>query len=176
MKNSMLFASVSLFLLFSTLGYAADNVGQTIATGVGRGLVNIVTSPAEIGHHIVYDTAKINVPGVLTGLGKGLVFMLGRTVAGFSDFITLGFIPPEYSLYKSMYMQEYVWDEQWLPPPETTSASPATSATLEPVAQETEQPINQTIVPDPAVKPIPVSETTQAEKNLKAMENIYPDR
>ena len=175
MKTCMLLSSVSLFLLFSTLSYA-DNIGQTMAMGVGRGLVNIVTSPAELGHHIVYDTAKMNVLGVFTGLGKGLVFMLGRTVAGVSDVVTLGFIPPEYSLYNGMYMQDYVWDEQWLPPPSMTSASPATSATLETVAHRTEQPINQSVVPDQTFKPNPVSDTSQAENNLKAMESIYPDR
>ena len=154
----------------------AESVGETIATGLGRGLVNIVTSPAELGHHIVYDTADINVPGVLTGTGKGLVFMLGRCVAGLGDVLTLGYIPPQYNLYKSFYMQEYVWEEQWLPPRKTVQPQSAPTTTLESVAHEPEQPVSQSTLPEPDTEPAYTPAPSAAEEHLKPLEKIYPDR
>ena len=130
-------------LTMATLSRAAEEtVGQKIANGVGRGMVNVVTSPGEFGHHISYDTASMNVLGVFTGFGKGAVYMLGRIFAGMADVITLGYIPEENSLYKSMHMQEYVWEEKWLPPktiePVTSSQvifdtqpAPTTSVTID---------------------------------------------
>ena len=99
-------------------GFLRADVGQTIATGLGRGLVNLVTCPAEIAHYVVYDTADINVPGVLTGLAKGTVYTIGRAFGGLSDVLSLGFIPDDRSLYKQMDLEYYVWDEKWLPPDE----------------------------------------------------------
>jgi len=118
MKNSKLFIAVIFFSIIFT-GFLKADTGQTIATGVGRGIVNLVTCPAEIAHYIVYDTADINVPGILTGLAKGTVFTIGRAFGGLSDVLSLGFIPDDRSLYKQMDLEYYVWDEQWLPKEES---------------------------------------------------------
>ena len=137
---------VLVLVSLTTICRAEETVGQKIANGVGRGMVNVVTSPGEFGHHISYDTASMNILGVLTGFGKGAVYMLGRCFAGMADVMTLGYIPEENSLYRSMHMQDYVWEEQWLPPKQVepvtssqvtfdTQPAPTTSVAVEsPVA------------------------------------------
>ncbi len=129
MKTQASKLAVVLLAALLTCSALADT-GQTIATGVGRGIVNMVTCPAELAHHVVYDTAKMNVPGILTGIGKGTVFMLGRCVAGLSDFLTLGFMPEDNNVYSGLNIEPYIWDEQWLPPeedqPKTVAAKTGT--------------------------------------------------
>ena len=59
----------------------------------GRGLWNIVSSPAEIPCGI-RDDMQVNAgTGFFTGLGKGLAFFVRRAVIGVSEVVT--FIMPE---------------------------------------------------------------------------------
>ena len=120
-------ASVLLTVALTSVAYA--DASQTVATGLGRGLVNMVTCPGEIAHHVVYDTADMNAPGILTGLGKGIVFTMGRFIAGLADFMSLGFIPEEHSIYKGMYLEPYVWEEKWLPDDEKVRKTVSGTAT-----------------------------------------------
>jgi hypothetical protein len=157
----------------SPLCRAEESVGETIAQGVGRGMVNIVTSPAEFGHHITYDTAKMNVLGVLTGFGKGAVFMLGRCFAGLADVMTVGYIPDEYSLYKSMYMEEYVWEEDWLPPKEPAKPVKSAEVTFETAPPPKEVKASASVRTPASTQP---AASVSVERKLEPMEKIYPDK
>ena len=77
--------------LFSSTVFAAgeETTGdylKAISTKFGRGLVNVVTSPAEIPCTI---RDEMNPDGSLgtffTGFGKGIVFMLRRILVGVTE-------------------------------------------------------------------------------------------
>lgn len=107
---------VTLLCLTATLSAKADNAGQTIAVGLGRGLVNVVTSVIELPRNVVYDTTDYGFLGFFSGLGKGIAYTGGRIGCGLSDILTLGFLSYPNSLYNAFGMQYYAWDEPWQPP------------------------------------------------------------
>lgn len=55
---------------------------------LGRGLVNVVTSPAEIPCTMTQDTKEQGASGLATGFGKGTFFMLRRILIGVSEIGT----------------------------------------------------------------------------------------
>jgi len=128
-KKTLLVFSIILFVTTSNL--FADSAGDTIASGLGRGALNIVTSPAELPHHLIYDIDNKGAVGVLTGFGKGLVFTFSRIIAGFGDALTLGFVQKKQDLYGSLQMKTYVWDEDWKAPKDKTSPKDETKKTEE---------------------------------------------
>ena len=79
--------------LFAAEGTAGDYL-RGIGTKFGRGLVNVVTSPAEIPCGIRDDVSAQGGLGVLTGLGRGLVFMVRRILVGVTEVGTF-IIPME---------------------------------------------------------------------------------
>ena len=113
-KKTLLVFSIILFVTTSNL--FANSAGDTIASGLGRGMVNIVTAPAELPHHLIYDIDSKGAVGVLTGFGKGLVFTFSRIMAGLGDVLTLGFVQENQDLYGSLQMKPYVWEEVWNAP------------------------------------------------------------
>ncbi len=68
-----------------------------ISTKFGRGLEDTVTSLAEIPCTMNMEMKDKGGTGVLTGLGKGTVFMLRRMLVGVTEVGTF-FIPMERSL------------------------------------------------------------------------------
>jgi putative exosortase-associated protein (TIGR04073 family) len=75
----------------------AGDYFRDIGTKLGRGLLNILLSPGEIGCSIASETADKKALGVATGLGKGLAFMLRRMFVGVNETITF-IIPMEPTL------------------------------------------------------------------------------
>lgn len=55
---------------------------------LGRGLVNVVSSPAEIPCTMTQDTKEQGASGLATGFGKGTFFMLRRILIGVSEIGT----------------------------------------------------------------------------------------
>lgn len=55
---------------------------------LGRGLANVVTSPAEIPCTMTQDTKEMGASGLATGFGKGTFFMLRRILIGVSEIGT----------------------------------------------------------------------------------------
>lgn len=55
---------------------------------LGRGLVNVVSSPAEIPCTMTQDTKEQGASGLATGFGKGTFYMLRRIVIGVSEIGT----------------------------------------------------------------------------------------
>ena len=82
-----------LFFLMGTLAvpslYAAEETTgdylAEIGTKFGRGLENILTSPAEIPCAISEDIRETGAAGSLTGLGKGILFMGRRILVGVTE-------------------------------------------------------------------------------------------
>jgi putative exosortase-associated protein (TIGR04073 family) len=66
-------------------------------TQLGRGLVNVVSSPAEIPCNMANDMEGGPWYGFLTGLGKGTVFMVRRMFVGVCEVGTF-VIPMEATL------------------------------------------------------------------------------
>ncbi len=58
---------------------------REIGTKFGRGLWNVISSPAEIPCTMVEDTKNQGSEGVFTGFGKGIVFMLRRILVGVTE-------------------------------------------------------------------------------------------
>ena len=113
-KNILVILSIILFVTASPI--FAKPAGDIIAGGVGRGTLNIITSPAELPHHLIYDIDNKGSIGILTGFGKGLVFTFGRMLTGLGDFLSLGFAQENENLYESLNMKTYVWEEAWNAP------------------------------------------------------------
>ncbi|MDP3919507.1 MAG: exosortase system-associated protein, TIGR04073 family [Candidatus Omnitrophota bacterium] len=87
---ALLFFSVTAHAGEETLGdYSAE-----IGTKFGRGLVNIVSSLAEIPCTIADDVKDTGAVGSITGFGKGLAFMLRRILVGVTEVGTF-MIPME---------------------------------------------------------------------------------
>ena len=76
-----------LALMASGEGNSGDYLVD-VSTKFGRGLKNVVTSPAEIPCTMADDMGEHKVEGVFTGLGKGTVFMLRRILVGVSEVAT----------------------------------------------------------------------------------------
>lgn len=55
---------------------------------LGRGLVNVVSSPAEIPCTMTQDTKEQGASGLATGFGKGTFFMFRRILIGVSEIGT----------------------------------------------------------------------------------------
>lgn len=72
----------------------SGDYAKDIGTKFGRGLVNVVTSPAEIPCTIADDLSVHPDYGFFTGLGKGTVFMLRRILVGVTEVGTF-MIPME---------------------------------------------------------------------------------
>ena len=86
----VLFLVLSLCVVSSTYageGTAGDYMGE-IGTKFGRGLWNVVTSPAEIPCTISLEMKEGASKGFLTGFGKGMAFMLRRILVGATEMIT----------------------------------------------------------------------------------------
>lgn len=82
---------------------------------MGRGFVNIVTSPLELFRWMAYDGAQYTVPGIITGPLKGTAYTAARLVGGVGDVLSLGFLKGQHSMYAQMCMKDYVWEEKWWP-------------------------------------------------------------
>ncbi|MBI3307154.1 MAG: exosortase system-associated protein, TIGR04073 family [Candidatus Omnitrophica bacterium] len=74
-------------------GTFGDYMGE-IGTKVGRGLVNIITSPAEIPCTMGDEMSVRGGSGFFTGFGKGIAFMLRRILVGVTEIGTF-MIPME---------------------------------------------------------------------------------
>ena len=73
-----------------TLGFAAGegtsgDYMKDIGTKFGRGLLNVVTSPADIPCTMADEMADRPSAGFFTGLGKGTVYMLRRILVGVTE-------------------------------------------------------------------------------------------
>ncbi len=93
MTAVLLFFAAALPPVFGAEGTASD-YGTAIATKFGRGLWNVVSSPAEIPCTIGSELSERPAAGFLTGLGLGTVYMLRRILVGASEVGTF-MIPME---------------------------------------------------------------------------------
>ena len=74
--------------VFAGEGTAGDYFSD-MGKQTGRGLLNIVTSPAEIPCTMSDDIHEKGAgTGIFTGFGKGLAFMVRRIVIGVSEIAT----------------------------------------------------------------------------------------
>jgi putative exosortase-associated protein (TIGR04073 family) len=91
-KISWLMAMFIAALCFSPMSYAGEGTAGDYVTGmgknIGRGLWNVVSSPAEIPCTIGSELSVRPAAGFFTGLGLGLVYMLRRIVVGVSEIGT----------------------------------------------------------------------------------------
>lgn len=91
------FLVLSLFVFSLAPNIHADSSGDVasgMATKLGRGLYNVVSSPAEIACTMNDDIKSSGGLGVATGFGKGIAFMLRRILVGVTEVGTF-VIPAE---------------------------------------------------------------------------------
>jgi len=110
---------VTLIVLMAVLALALcaqDSYGaeykETTAFGkLGRGLVNVVTSPVEIPRNMYVESQYENVfYGMTVGLGKGLMRTVMRMGAGVVETLTFPFnFPDEFK--DPIVEPEYAWQE-----------------------------------------------------------------
>jgi len=90
-KTGLLILLAVLFLCSPRVLAAEETAGDYMAgigTKFGRGLENVVTSPAEIPCTMADDMRESAVAGFFTGFGKGTVFMLRRILVGVTEIGT----------------------------------------------------------------------------------------
>ena len=73
-------------------GFAGESTAGDYFSGMGkqlgRGVWNVVSSPAEIPCTMNHDIKESGGAGAATGFGKGLAFFLRRAVVGVSELLT----------------------------------------------------------------------------------------
>ena len=101
MKNN--FKSFSIWFFLALFGFSltvwadgetSGDVAKQVATKFGRGLWNVVSSPAEIPCTISDDMHQNAGTGFFTGFGKGIALMLRRILVGVTEVGTF-MIPME---------------------------------------------------------------------------------
>ena len=79
-------------VLFPAQVYSAEETAgdymAAMGTKIGRGLENVVTSPAEIPCTMADDMHESAAAGFFTGFGKGTLFMLRRILVGVTEIGT----------------------------------------------------------------------------------------
>lgn len=89
-KAASIFAIISILSLGPVPSFADEGtIGDYfygIGTKLGRGILNVATSPAELPCNSYYDAKENSVAGAFTGFfGKGVVLMLQRILVGVSE-------------------------------------------------------------------------------------------
>jgi len=96
-KSTAVIFTVFLLMAVQPALHAQATAGdyfQDIGTKFGRGLLNVVTSPAELPCQIRDDVRENAGTGAFTGFGKGILFMLQRILVGVTEVGTF-MIPAE---------------------------------------------------------------------------------
>ncbi|HOW35476.1 MAG TPA: exosortase system-associated protein, TIGR04073 family [Candidatus Omnitrophota bacterium] len=88
---------------------------QNPADKLGRGIVNIITSPIEIAKQVDLSwkqsaKSKSQATGIVTGFFKGLAYTVGRMGSGIWDVVSFPFKTPEN--YEPLMKPEFVLDEK----------------------------------------------------------------
>ena len=83
-------------MTYAAEGTPGDYMTQ-IGTKFGRGLWNVISSPAEIPCTTSRDISDKGAAGFFTGFGKGIIFMLRRILVGVDEVGTF-MIPMEATL------------------------------------------------------------------------------
>jgi hypothetical protein len=78
---------------------ADSQTGALMLKGMSRGTINMASAFAEPPVGIFKDCQTYSVVGVFTGMAKGSVVGVGRFLAGFADFVTLGLLPDSSNPY-----------------------------------------------------------------------------
>ncbi len=79
--------------------------------GVGRGLVNVITSPAELFRTVSYQISADPIGGIFVGIPLGVGYTVGRMSIGALDVLTIGLIGDH--LYSNEVFPEFIWQERW---------------------------------------------------------------
>lgn len=90
-----------------------EDIFQGMSTKLVRGIVNAVTSPAELPKQVYKTTRDMGVPGAFVGLFKGVGMVVYRAATGVLE--TGLFLVPEPGFYASLTMPEFVW-QGWREP------------------------------------------------------------
>lgn len=116
-KGKILFAAwifCILTLASARSGWCVEesNISYTWYDKLLRGVLNVVTSPAELAHKVVTTTNENNlVEGWTLGLGLGLLHTALRMGAGVIDAFTFPFDFPD-SEKGPLVRPEYVWEKR----------------------------------------------------------------
>lgn len=94
---------------------AAKITVQNPADKLGRGIVNIITSPIEIAKQVDLNwkqsaKSKSQAKGIVTGFFKGLAYTVGRMGSGVWDVISFPFKTPKN--YEPLMKPEFVLDDK----------------------------------------------------------------
>ena len=120
---------IALMAFTAVPSFAAANIGEDYdwppPTGIGRGVVNIVTSSGEIVRDVVYyggcgyENAGGGgaIIGGLFGVIPGSVMCVGRVVDGVLDCFTLGIWGNAVTHSEEVrdFFPVFFWNDLWLP-------------------------------------------------------------
>lgn len=101
----LLFTALSLATPFTFAGEGtAGDYFSGMGIQLGRGVWNVVSSPAEIPCTMRDDIQEKGGTGAATGFGKGIAFFLRRAVIGVSELLT--FVMPSEATIPMVCTQE----------------------------------------------------------------------
>jgi len=115
MLTRALMACLLVLCLAQALQAAETNTAARTDNTLCRGLVSVLTGPCELVRCLTYDGADHAMLGILTGVGKGSIFTLGRFWGGLTDVVCMGFVPEKLDMYQRLNLKDFVWQEPWWP-------------------------------------------------------------
>lgn len=116
MSSSLRRFTGALLLTLAPLGWAAadlpckgkaEDVVQGMSVKFLRGLVNVVTCPAELPKQEYRTTRDMGFPGAFVGFFKGTGMIVYRAATGALEVAL--FLVPEPGFYESMTTPAFVW-------------------------------------------------------------------
>lgn len=111
--RSLVMATVLSLCLCTAVARSADTYEQT--DGVCRGLANLFAGWLEIPQCMTYFTVEWPGIGIVPGTIQGAGMTVIRTVGGVIDLVTIGFLPPDSTVYNAMDEPMLPWEGPWIP-------------------------------------------------------------
>ena len=111
--RSLIMATMLGVGLCTVPAFGADTYEQT--DGVGRGCANLFAGWLEIPQCMTYFTVEWPGIGIVPGAIQGAGMTVIRTVGGVIDLVTIGFLPPDSTVYNAMDEPMLPWEGPWIP-------------------------------------------------------------
>jgi len=113
--------SILSFMLIATSAYAKSSENKEVH-GNGyyllRGVSNVGLGWLALPQEMMYQSVKLPVVGIISGVGVGTAIFIWRELGGLTDILSLGFDGG-----RNFFNQvpDFPWDAPWLPPEKNES-------------------------------------------------------
>ena len=117
MKKPLCFSIFIFILIFTYCSLKADDNQAHPIHGNGyfllRGISNVGLGWLELPQEMLYQSVKLPVVGIISGVGIGSALFVWRSVGGLMDIASLGFDGGR-NFFREI--PDFPWNDAWLPP------------------------------------------------------------